>query len=561
MIKSPRGTRDLLPPDTALWNFVEAAVRDVFRAYNFHEIRTPIFESTELFARGVGEETDIVSKEMFTWQDGERFNERQMIDSWLEKYRADDPTHVQAGRVNQYATGRWLADLNDVGVIHVLRGIQVPPPSNLPVSREEFVAFAPNVSFDAIDNLKKARRIAKERYANDFGNQAIYLRLVVPANAATSSPWVNREDVEVEGFAGTFFSSSQSLTLRPENTAGIVRAYIEHKLWERGLNKFFSIGPMFRRERPQKGRYRQFYQIDAEVIGPPFSGSQSPVRDAEILELLATLLDRVGITNWTLVLNSVGCAADRAKFNEALRQALAPVVDKMCVDCQRRAVTNPLRVFDCKVPEDQLIIETLPTISQFLDEDCRTHYEQVKEILHAVAIPFVENPRLVRGLDYYQKTAFEFTHGALGAQNAILGGGRYDGLSEALGGPAAPGIGFAIGEDRLVLSLMEATPAESVVRKPDVYIAPLGAGMNREAARLARELRRHQPVADLVVELGDESFRLKKSFEAADRIGARYLLIVGGDEVAADAFALKHLASGEQVTVLRAELVQRILRK
>ncbi len=561
MIKSPRGTRDLLPPDTALWNFVEAAVRDVFRAYNFHEIRTPIFESTELFARGVGEETDIVSKEMFTWQDGERFNERQMIDSWLEKYRADDPTHVQAGRVNQYATGRWLADLNDVGVIHVLRGIQVPPPSNLPVSREEFVAFAPNVSFDAIDNLKKARRIAKERYANDFGNQAIYLRLVVPANAATSSPWVNREDVEVEGFAGTFFSSSQSLTLRPENTAGIVRAYIEHKLWERGLNKFFSIGPMFRRERPQKGRYRQFYQIDAEVIGPPFSGSQSPVRDAEILELLASLLDRVGITIWTLVLNSVGCAADRAKFNEALRQALAPVVDKMCVDCQRRAVTNPLRVFDCKVPEDQLIIETLPTISQFLDEDCRTHYEQVKEILHAVAIPFVENPRLVRGLDYYQKTAFEFTHGALGAQNAILGGGRYDGLSEALGGPAAPGIGFAIGEDRLVLSLMEATPAESVVRKPDVYIAPLGAGMNREAARLARELRRHQPVADLVVELGDESFRLKKSFEAADRIGARYLLIVGGDEVAADAFALKHLASGEQVTVLRAELVQRILRK
>jgi histidyl-tRNA synthetase len=427
MIKSPRGTRDLLPPDTALWNFVEATVRDVFRAYNFHEIRTPIFESTELFARGVGEETDIVSKEMFTWED---------------------------------------------------RG----------------------------------------RAESDRG---------------------------------------QSLTLRPENTAGIVRAYIEHKLWERGLNKFFSIGPMFRRERPQKGRYRQFYQIDAEVIGPPSSGSQSPVRDAEILELLATLLDRVGITNWTLVLNSVGCPADRAKFNEALRQALAPVVDKMCVDCQRRAVTNPLRVFDCKVPADQPIIETLPTISQFLDEDCRMHYEQVKEILNAVAIPFVENPRLVRGLDYYQKTAFEFTHGALGAQNAILGGGRYDGLSEALGGPAAPGIGFAIGEDRLVLSLMEATPAESVVRKPDVYIAPLGTGMNREAARLARELRRH----DLVVELGDESFRPKKSIETADKMGSRYVLIVGGNEVAADAFSLKHLASGEQVTVPRAELAQRISRR
>ncbi len=424
MIKSPRGTRDLLPPDTALWNFVESAVRDVFRAYNFHEIRTPIFESTELFARGVGEDTDIVSKEMFTWED---------------------------------------------------RG----------------------------------------RAESDKG---------------------------------------QSLTLRPENTAGVVRAYIEHKLWDRGLNKLFYIGPQFRRERPQKGRYRQFYQIGAEVIGPPTSGSESPARDAEILELLATLLDRIGINGWTLELNSVGCPADRARFNEALRKALEPVVDKMCVDCQRRAVTNPLRVLDCKVPEDQPIIETLPRISQFLDEGCRTHFEQVKEILRAVGVDFVENDRLVRGLDYYTRTAFEFTHGALGAQNAILGGGRYDGLSEALGGPAAPGIGFAIGEDRLVLSL--AATAESVQRSPDVYIAPLGAGMNREAARLARELRRS--TQDLVVELGDESFRLKKSFEAADKIKSRYLLIVGENEVKADAFSLKHLASGEQVTVPRADLPQRI---
>ena len=424
MIKSPRGTRDLLPPDTALWNFVEDTVRDVFRAYNFHEIRTPIFESTELFARGVGEETDIVAKEMFTWED---------------------------------------------------RG----------------------------------------RAESDKG---------------------------------------QSLTLRPENTAGIVRAYIEHKLWDRGLNKFFSIGPMFRRERPQKGRYRQFFQIDAEVIGPASAGSESPVRDAEILELVATLLNRVGITGWTLELNSVGCPADRARFSEALRKALEPVVGKMCADCQRRVVTNPLRVFDCKVPEDQPIIEKLPRISQFLDEGCRTHFEQVKELLRSVGVPFVLNDRLVRGLDYYTRTAFEFTHGALGAQNAILGGGRYDGLSEALGGPAAPGIGFAIGEDRLVLS-MSAT-AESVVRTPDVYIAPLGAGMNRDAARLARELRRSNQ--DLVVELGDETFRLKKSFETADKIKSRYILIVGENEVKAGAFALKHLASGEQVTVPRAELPERI---
>jgi histidyl-tRNA synthetase len=425
MIKSPRGTRDLLPPDTALWNFVEATVRDVFRAYNFHEIRTPIFESTELFARGVGEETDVVQKEMFTWED---------------------------------------------------RG----------------------------------------RAESDRG---------------------------------------QSLTLRPENTAGVVRAYIEHKLWDRGLNKLFYIGPQFRRERPQKGRYRQFYQIGAEVIGPPAAGSASAARDAEILELLVTLLDRVGIAGWTLELNSIGTPADREKFNESLRQVLAPVVGTMCTDCQRRAVTNPLRVFDCKVPEDQPLIDTLPTISQFLSEASRTHFNQVKEILAALEIPYVEKPRLVRGLDYYGLTAFEFTHGALGAQNAILGGGRYDGLSEALGGPPAPWIGFAIGEDRLVLSL--SATAESVLRKPDVYIAPLGAGMNREAARLARELRRQ----DLVVELGDESFRLKKSFEAADRMGVRYLLIVGEDEVAANAFALKHLVSGQQITVPHRELAERILTK
>jgi histidyl-tRNA synthetase len=341
----------------------------------------------------------------------------------------------------------------------------------------------------------------------------------------------------------------QSLTLRPEATAGIVRAYIEHKLGDRGLNKLYCIGPMFRRERPQKGRYRQFYQIDAEIIGPPSAGSESPARDAEVLEMLATLLDRLGITDWNLELNSVGTPADRVQFNEALRKALQPVVGRMCEDCQRRAVTNPLRVFDCKVPEDQPIIETLPRITQFLGEDSRKHFEAVQAILTKVGVPFSLNDRLVRGLDYYTRTAFEFTHGALGAQNAILGGGRYDGLSEALGGPAAPGIGFAIGEDRLVMSLQERAPAESVLRKPVVYIAPM-AGLNGDAARLARELRRH----DLIVELGDDAFRLKKSFEAATKVGAKYILIVGENEVKADAFTIKNLAAGEQVTVARADL-------
>src|SRR6266516_455578 len=422
MIKAIRGTRDLLPPETALWNFVEAAVRDVFRAYNFQEIRTPIFEDTQLFTRSVGEETDIVSKEMYTWED----------------------------------RGRAQSD------------------------------------------------------------------------------------------------KGQSLTLRPENTAGVVRAYIEHKLWERGLNKLYYIGPQFRRERPQKGRYRQFYQIGAEVIGPATAGSESPARDAEILELLTTLLDRLGIKGWTLNLNSIGCTNDRARYNEALRKALDPVKDKMDPDCQRRAVTNPLRVFDCKVPEDQPIIEKLPRISQFLDEPCRQHFQQVQEILKSVGVEFQLTDRLVRGLDYYTRTAFEFTHGALGAQNAILGGGRYDGLSESLGGPPAPGIGFAIGEDRLVMSLSET--AEAVVRKPDVYIAPLGPGMNKEAARLARELRRH----DIVVELGDESFRLKKSLEIASKLGAKHALIAGENELSTGVFSLKNLGTGEQVSVPRAELVQKI---
>ncbi len=553
MIKAVRGTRDLLPPETALWNFVESAVRDVFRAYNFQEIRTPIFEPTELFARGVGEDTDVVSKEMYTWEDGERFNDKKIMDEWLRANESDDPSHVQAGRVNVQGSPPFLAKLKELGVqLQVWRGIQVP--SGALAGRVEFVAFRPKVSSDAITALIEARKVAKGQYSQDFGNLAILLRLVVPDEAARKSPWVASKDIEIEGFAGNYFSSSQSLTLRPENTAGVVRAYIEHKMWDRGLNKLYYIGPQFRRERPQKGRYRQFYQIGAEVIGPPSAGSESPARDAEVLEMLATLLDRLGITGWNLELNSVGCAQDRAAFNEALRKALEPVVGTMCVDCQRRAVTNPLRVFDCKVPEDQPIIDTLPRISQFLDEGCRKHFEAVQQILTQVGVRFSLNDRLVRGLDYYTRTAFEFTHGALGAQNAILGGGRYDGLSEALGGPAAPGIGFAIGEDRLVMSLQASASGESVLKRPDVYVAALGAGMNGEAARLARELRRH----DLVVDLGDENFRLKKSFEAATKAGAKYILIVGENEVKADAFALKNLATGEQVSVPRAQLAQKI---
>src|ERR1700737_3221725 len=327
MIKAVRGTRDLLPPETALWNFVEAAVRDVFRVYNFHEIRTPIFESTELFARGVGQDTDIVAKEMYTWED----------------------------------RGRAQSD------------------------------------------------------------------------------------------------KGQSLTPRPENPAGVVRAYIEHKLDESGLlQKLFYIGPQFRRERPQRGRYRQFWQIGAEVIGPAWSGSESPIRDAEVLEMLATLLNELGVKGWKLALNSVGSSTDRPRYVEALRQALEPVKSQMCEDNQRRAETNPLRVLDSKDPNDQDIINGLPKIADYLDDASRDHFEQVKAALDACGVPYTAQPRLVRGLDYYTRTTFEFTvpdGSGLGTQNALLGGGRYDGLSEMLGGPKAPGIGFAIGEDRLILTL------------------------------------------------------------------------------------------------------------
>jgi histidyl-tRNA synthetase len=420
-LKAVRGTRDLLPPETALWNRIEATARAVFARYNFGEIRTPVFEDTGLFARGVGAETDIVSKEMYTWED-------------------------------------------------------------------------------------RARAQSEK---------------------------------------------TQSLTLRPENTAGVVRAYIEHGLGESGLlQKLYYIGPQFRRERPQKGRYRQFSQIGAEVIGPPSAGSESPLRDAEVLEMLATLLDELGIQGWTLHLNSVGSAADRARYNEALRAALAPVVGQMCPDCQRRAETNPLRVLDCKVPADQPIIETLPMIADSLDEASRAHFAAVTAALDAAGVPYTRNHRLVRGLDYYTRTTFEFTHGGLGAQNALLGGGRYDGLSEMLGGPRAPGIGFAIGEDRLVLTLLAQLDQKSAPPQvADAFVAPLGEGMNAAGLVLARELR----AQGLWIELGEGSFRLKKSFEAADKT-ARQIIILGEDELASGILTVKNFSTGAQSKVPRAEL-------
>ncbi len=421
-VKAVRGTRDLLPPETELWNRVDSVARAVFARYGFGEIRTPVFEATELFVRGVGEETDVVSKEMYTWED-----------------RA---------------------------------------------------------------------RAASEK--------------------------------------------AQQLTLRPENTAGVVRAYIEHKMGDTGqLQKLFYIGPQFRRERPQRGRYRQFWQVGAEVLGPVSSGAENAVRDAEVLEMLASLLDELGVRGWRLEVNSVGSATDRPRYVEALREALKPVKDGMCEDNRRRAETNPLRVLDSKAPEDQATIDALPKIADYLDAESTEHFRQVLTSLDACGVPYHVNPRLVRGLDYYTRTTFEFTvpdGSGLGTQNALLGGGRYDGLSEMLGGPKAPGIGFAIGEDRLILTLQAQAAAEEP-GKLDCYLAPLGVERNAAALALARELRR----AGVSCEVGDGSFRLKKSFEAADRV-ARRVVLVGEEEVASETYTVKTFATGEQQKVARTAL-------
>lgn len=415
MIKAIKGTRDILPPSSSVWNHVETVAREIFRTFNYHEIRTPIFEETALFARGVGEDTDIVGKEMYTWEDRDK----------------------------------------------------------------------------------------------------------------------------------------TSLTLRPENTASVMRAYIEHRLDQvTGVKKFYYMGPMFRRERPQKGRYRQFYQIGAEAIG-----TESPIVDAEVIEMVVEILKGVGLSGFHLILNSVGCAKCRPAFMALLKEKLAEVAPKMCTDCQRRATTNPLRVLDCKVPEDQPIIDALPSILDHLGPECSEHFAVVKAHLDARTIQYEIRPRLVRGLDYYTRTTFEITHGSLGAQNSVLGGGRYDGLAEALGSRvAAPGIGFSIGEDRLVMSVEE---AKSEVTQPtvDVFLAPLGDAAEQHATGLAAELR----AAGISVERSVDR-KLKRALETANKMGARFAVILGDDELAAGTYLLKDMASGEQSPLPRSELIGRIRR-
>jgi len=409
VIRSVKGMRDILPPSSATWNDVEAAARRIFRRFNYREIRTPILEETSLFARSVGEETDIVGKEMYTFEDRD----------------------------------------------------------------------------------------------------------------------------------------GASVTLRPENTASVIRAYIEHRLDQQpGLQKLYYIGPMFRRERPQKGRYRQFYQIGAEAIG-----SDSPAIDAEVIELVVAILREVGIHGFELLINSVGSKESRATFNDVLREQLKDIAPRLCEDCQRRAVTNPLRLLDCKVPEDQPLIAQLPSILDYLSDEDRDHFQRVREFLDDRHIAYTVQPRLVRGLDYYARTTFEITHGALGAQNAILGGGRYDGLAECLGSKVpAPGIGFSIGEDRLVMSVEEEKTMSPGAL--DLYIAPMGDTALRHCAILAGNIRS----LGVSVEVGTDR-KLKRMLELANKLEAKFTLIVGDNEIVTQSYSLKNMTSGEQQTLNRQALL------
>jgi histidyl-tRNA synthetase len=406
-----KGTRDLLPPETALWNRVEQAAQEIFASYGFGEIRLPIFETTDLFARSIGLETDVVSKEMYTFGD-----------------------------------------------------------------RDE-----------------------------------------------------------------------TSVSLRPEATASVCRAYIEDGMQQLPQPvKLYTIGPMFRRERPQKGRYRQFYQIDAEVLG----GSDAPGIDGELIEMVMMFFERLGLEGVQLEINSIGDKQCRPKYVELLRAELQKVKDQLGPDSQRRIETNPLRVLDSKLENEQKLIAGMPHIADHLCEACAENYRGVKKELELRGVKYRENWRLVRGLDYYSRTTFEITAKGLGSQNAVCGGGRYDGLMELLGGPPTRATGFAIGEDRLILSLQETGQTPTPPRR-DVYIAWMGTKVYATAIRAARNLR----TAGFSVELPPVEQKFGKALGQADKLGARYALILGDNEVSSGEWTLKTLADGTQQKLTEPQLL------
>ena len=408
-----RGFKDILPGETELWQHIERTAISLFEDFGYREIRIPIMEKTGLFARSIGEDTDIVEKEMYTFAD---------------------------------------------------------------------------------------RR----------GDQ---------------------------------------LTLRPEATASICRSYIQHKMYAQDpVRKFYTIGPMFRRERPQKGRYRQFYQIDAEIFGVA-----SPYADVELIVLLRTLFDRLDVTDTTAHVNSLGCPVCRPRFRQALSALLADAAPSLCSDCLRRKDRNPLRVLDCKVPGCRAAVAGAPAIVDYLCEDCRDHFSTVTDSLTELGVPFTVDKQLVRGLDYYTRTAFEIQTGALGAQSAVAGGGRYDGLVESLGGPRIPAIGFAIGFDRLAEIVAAGTPVP--VRTPDLFIAALGLQARKLAFTWSTALGLKGIGA--AMEYGDKS--LKAQMKQANRQGAGRVLIVGESELASGTVVLRNMADKSQRELPIDGLVEKLI--
>jgi histidyl-tRNA synthetase len=407
-----KGFKDILPDEIGNWQRFESEARRLFEAFGFQEIKPPLLESTELFSRGIGEETDIVAKEMYSLKD----------------------------------------------------------------------------------------------------------------------------------------SKGRGLTLRPEATASVVRAYIQHRLYLKNrIQKLFTIGPMFRHERPQKGRFRQFHQINAELFGDP-----GPRSDADVIVMLVYLFEAVGLTGLTLNLNSLGCPQCRPRFREELKAHLSEKTGSLCPDCVRRARTNPLRVFDCKTETCHQVVADAPSILEFLCEECQNHFEVLQGYLQALGLRFVLNHRLVRGLDYYSRTTFELQTERLGAQNAVAGGGRYDGLITLLGGPNHPGIGFAIGVERVVALLEEEVPLKTT--GPDLFIAALGESAQSASFRWAALLRKN----GFRVEMNYGSKGLKAQMKRAGHLGTRRVLIVGENELASGKGILRDMETKVQVEVDLQDIVKNL---
>lgn len=413
MIQLIRGFKDILPGEVELWQHIEKTAVELFEAYGFSEIRLPILEQSELFARSIGEDTDIVEKEMYTFPDRK-------------------------------------GDL---------------------------------------------------------------------------------------------------VTLRPEATASIVRSYIQHKLYAQDpIQKFYTIGPMFRRERPQKGRYRQFYQINAEVLGV-----DSPLVDAQLIFILVTFFSRLAVKDVEVHLNSLGCPVCRPDFKQALSGFVSGLTQNLCADCQRRSTRNPLRVLDCKVPSCREALAGAPSLPAYLCANCKDHFQTVKDTLKHLGVSFVVNSRLVRGLDYYTRTTFEVQTRSQGAQNAVAGGGRYDGLVRLLGGPDTPAIGFAVGFDRLVE--VSGLQASAYVKKPDLFVAALG----KESLPKALEWSCALGLSDIAVEMDCSGKGLKGLMKRADRLGAAYVLIVGEDELDRGEAILRNMATKEQTALPLAGIIEKII--